>query len=89
MSMLIGGGDDGPRDLASLLEAHPEQFGAIVKDPGAFRLQILLAEIVEDGDGRPVLHRSALGDLEQYFYPASTIKLCAAIAAPIELNRIN
>ncbi len=31
-------------------------------------------------DGRVTLHRSRLGDPDRYFYPASPIKLCGAIA---------
>lgn len=77
-----------PRDLAALLGADPRT-APFVREARAHRLQVLLAEPVDAGDGRIVLRRSRLGDPRQYFYPASTVKLAAALAALAELNRIN
>ncbi len=87
--------DPGSRDLAALLaeSAHAELLGPILADPAAHRLHVLLAEPVAEpvtgAGGRVELRRSRLGDPGQYFYPASSIKLCGAIALLQELNRIN
>jgi hypothetical protein len=78
-----------PRDLQALLAATPQQFGKVLAGARACRLQILLGEVVAGPEGRPTLRRSRLGDPRQYFYPASSIKLAGAIAALIELNRLN
>jgi hypothetical protein len=77
-----------PLDISALLAAHPERFGAVLADADGLRLQVLVAEVVER-DGRRVLRRSRLGDATRYFYPASAIKLCAPIAALLQVNEIN
>lgn len=77
-----------PRDLAALLRAEPA-CAPILERAAQHRLQILLAEPVVDGAGRITLRRSHLGDPRQYFYPASSIKLCGAIAALQHLNAHN
>ncbi len=89
---LVVGGDlpkSGPRDLEALLAAHPTQFEAILAAHEELRLQISVAEVVERADGSLALERSTLGDLETYFYPASSIKTAAAVAALEYLNELN
>lgn len=53
---------------------------AIVPDIAAHRVQLAVAW-VDEGVTPPALRRTTAGDLSLYFYPASTIKLCAAVAA--------
>ena len=77
-----------PRDLEALLVAD-ERCKAIVTAAAEHRLQVLLAEPVENPDGTVGLVRSSFGDAQRYFYPASSIKLCGAIALLQELNRYN
>jgi hypothetical protein len=77
-----------PRDLQALLAAEPA-CTAVLAAAGAHRLQVLLAEPLVQADGRITLVRSQLGDPQQYFYPASSIKLCGAIAALLRLNAHN
>ena len=77
-----------PRDLAALLRSEPK-LAAVLDDARGFRLQVLLAEPVVTAKGRLELVRSSLGDERQYFYPASSIKLCAGIAALLQLNQEN
>src|SRR5262245_23331059 len=76
------------RDLQAMLSAEPAKFGAVLEHAREYRLQILLGEPFVDGDGRVRLHQSSLGDARQYFYPASSVKLGAAIAALLELQRL-
>ena len=80
---------DPPRDLGALMAADPGRFGAILQAAKEHRLQVLVAEPVVQPDGRITLRRSSYGDPRAYFYPASTVKQCAAIAALLELNARN
>jgi hypothetical protein len=73
--------------LASLLADRPDRFGAFLADPAAHRLQILVAEVVDGHAGQPVLRRHSFRADAEYFYPASSIKTCAAVAALQELER--
>ena len=77
-----------PRDLEALLRAEP-RCEAVLKDAAAHRLQVLLAEPFERADGSIALVHSQFGDPSRYFYPASSIKLCGAIAALLRLNEHN
>lgn len=81
--------DPPPRDLAALCAAHAAQLGPILPRTREHRVQVLLAEPVARADGTIGLRRSRLGDPHQYFYPASSVKLCAAVAALLELNARN
>lgn len=72
-----------------LLEAHPEYFGSIVKDATRYRVQILLGRITKDDAGKPRLTRSGFRVDAEYFYPASSIKLLAAVGALEHLNSYN
>ncbi len=78
-----------PRDLAALFASQAERLGPILRDPAAHRVQVLVAEPVPLPDGTLGVRRSAYGDPARYFYPASTVKLAAAVAALLELNARN
>lgn len=78
-----------PRDLEALLRTKPDDFRTVLAAQRQHRLQILLAEPVTAADGKVTLRRSRLGDSRQYFYPASTVKLGAAVAALLELQRLS
>ena len=64
-------------DLGPLLQQHPEQFGRLLAASENFRVQVLVSEVGRDGR----LQRSGYRVDAEYFYPASSIKLCAAVAA--------
>lgn len=76
-----------PRDLRALLAAMPQKWHPLLDHPRDHRLQILVGEPFVDQDGRVRLRQSSLGDRAQYFYPASTVKLGAAVATLLELQR--
>ncbi|MFY9345739.1 MAG: serine hydrolase [Planctomycetota bacterium] len=76
------------RDLAAILRAEPA-CAAVFERAREHRLQVLLAEPFEGKEGVWSLRRTQLGDPAQYFYPASSIKLCGAIAALLALNEHN
>ncbi|MEO1129009.1 MAG: serine hydrolase [Planctomycetota bacterium] len=62
-----------------ILDSSPTLRG-IAAEPERYRLQIHIAEIVQH-DGTPSLRRFAYREDAERWYPASTIKLCAAVAA--------
>jgi Beta-lactamase enzyme family len=75
--------------VADLLAGRPARFGALLADPSAHRLQILVTKFSMDEAGQPRLERHGYRLGAEYFYPASTIKLCAAIAAFERLNELH
>jgi hypothetical protein len=68
-------------DLAPLLQSCSNRFERVLATPEIFRVQVLIAEVVTNRHGRAVLQRSGYRVDAEYFYPASAIKLCAAVAA--------
>ncbi len=73
--------------LTRWLAAEPQRFGALLKDPARYRVQILVAEVVTGRDGARLERHGFRVDAE-YFYPASAIKLCAAVAALGKLGEL-
>jgi len=77
-----------PIDLEALLRAD-ERCAPIVERAREHRLQVLVSVPVVDERGRVTLQRSHFGDAKRYFYPASSIKLCGAVAMLQQLNAHN
>lgn len=75
------------RPLAAWLERHRGENDPILADPAAHRVQVVLGELVPRG-GRTVLVQSTYRAGAEYFYPASTVKLCGALAALERLNAL-
>lgn len=75
------------RLLQNLLRKYPDYFGKILQHPDSFRVQIIYTTIDRKADNRPVFkdHTYRLNP-QEYFYPASTIKLPVAL---LSLQRIN
>ena len=71
--------------LSDLLARHPNKFADLLADPARYRLQILvgLGEHL-----RPIEHHGFRVDAE-YFYPASAVKLCSAVAATEVLKELS
>jgi len=74
-------------DLGPLLNSRPDQFAAVMTNADEFRLQILISE-VRQKQGRLALVRHGYRVDAEYFYPASTVKLCGAVAALQKLERL-
>lgn len=53
----------------------------VVEASEQYRLQILISEVVNGSSGPPTLRRKGYRLGAEYFYPASTVKLCGAVAA--------
>ena len=65
-------GDAPVRDLRARLAEHSETTRHVLESSELYRLQILLAEPIEQDD-RLVLRRTRVGPAARYFYPASRI----------------
>jgi hypothetical protein len=73
--------------LAAALRGLPAA-AAVLEHAEEHRVQVLLASVGADAKGRPVLVRRGLRVDREYVYPASAIKLCAAVAALETLNAL-
>ena len=75
--------------LEQLLLAHPEKFKKLTDHPEKYRLQILYTQIDRDANNKPSLTTySYRADTNEYFYPASTVKLAASVLALEKLNTL-
>ena len=76
--------------LIKILNAHPQLFDQVLNHPQKKEIQILYTQIIrnKDNSARFKTFSYNLND-EHYFYPASTIKLPAAIFALEKLNELN
>jgi len=82
---LMGGYTMAADDLLSpILESHPG-LSEVVDQATDYRLQIVLGLVEEDADGQPVLRQHSFRAGAEYFYPASTVKLFAAVAVAQKL----
>jgi len=77
---------DPPDVLAAILGAHPEWFASVVANADEHRLQILYTQIDRDAANRPTFRSFPYRLTDAYFYPASTVKLPAAVLALEKLN---
>lgn len=78
-----------PFSLEKLLASHPEWFGPVLAHPEKYRVQVLYTQIDRDAANRP--HFRSYGyrvNADEYFYPASTVKLAACALALEKLNRL-
>ncbi|WP_375434466.1 serine hydrolase [uncultured Hymenobacter sp.] len=75
--------------LPRLLRADTTHFGRVLRNPAAYRLQILYTQINRDAAGKPHFQTFRYGaSPRQYFYPASTVKLPAAALALAKLRNL-
>jgi hypothetical protein len=75
--------------LEQLLLSHPDKFKKLTDNPAKYRLQILYTQIDRDAKNKPTLTTySYRSDSNEYFYPASTVKLAASVLALEKLNSL-
>ncbi|MEN9960205.1 MAG: hypothetical protein RL045_456 [Bacteroidota bacterium] len=75
--------------LEKLLLSQPEKFKKLTDNPAKYRLQILYTQIDRDAKNKPHLTTySYRTDSNEYFYPASTVKLAASVLAIEKLNTL-
>lgn len=71
-----------------VMERNRERFGRFASRPDKHRVQILWTEIDEWQVRGARLSTSRFRVGQEYIYPASTVKLCAAVAALSQLRRL-
>jgi hypothetical protein len=76
--------------IESLMKQKPEQFGAILNNPDEYRLQLFYTQIDRDENNIPHFKEYSYRlNPEEYFYPASTVKMPLAILALDKINNLN
>jgi Beta-lactamase enzyme family len=68
-------------DLSPVLQGCSNKFEGVIVSPESFRAQVLISEVVTNTFGQTTLKRHGYRVGAEYFYPASTVKLCAAVVA--------
>ncbi|ANO52947.1 serine hydrolase [Woeseia oceani] len=75
--------------LQTLLESQPARFGTVMRDPERYRLQIIYTQIDRDAANNPSFRSfSYRVNADEYFYPASTVKLPTALIALEALQKL-
>ena len=76
--------------LVNILKKKSEQFSKILAEPAKYRVQILYTQIDRDKNNTPTFKSYAYRiNKDEYFYPASTVKLPACLLALEKLNHLN
>jgi hypothetical protein len=74
--------------LQKLLRQHPDKFAQALSKP-EHQVQIIYTQIDRDAANRPRFTTHTYGvDKGQYFYPASTVKMPAALLALEKMNKV-
>ncbi|SMB97709.1 conserved hypothetical protein [Hymenobacter roseosalivarius DSM 11622] len=76
--------------LRRLLHADTARFGRVLCAPEQYRIQIIYTQINRDAQNKPHFRSYTYGgaNLRRYFYPASTVKLPAAVLALEKLRQL-
>ncbi len=75
--------------LENLLQHYPQYFGKLLNQRNSFRLQIIYTQIDRKENNKPVFTDYYFNvDPQQYFYPASTVKMPTALLALQRLNEL-
>ena len=75
--------------LQELMQAKPEQFGAILSNPDQYRVQVLYTQINRDKNNVPHFKEYNYRlNPKEYFYPASTVKMPMAFLALEKINQL-
>ncbi len=75
--------------IQKILKAHPEHFQKMLDNPEKYLVQILYTQIDRDAQNQPHFTSYAYRlNPQEYFYPASTVKLPAAVVALEKLNNL-
>jgi Beta-lactamase enzyme family len=74
--------------LTGLLQQLPARFSSVIADPDKYRLQIIYTQIDRDPVNKPLFRHYYFNVNDQYTYPASTVKLPAAVLALEKINKL-
>lgn len=76
--------------LQDLLASRPTDFAEVLDNASEHRVQIIYTQIDRDAENVPTFRSYTLRvDPDEYFYPASTVKLPTAALALEKLNRLD
>ena len=75
--------------IEKLLKKHPERFSEILSVPEKYKIQVLYTKIDRNKKNEPrfTTHGYRVNS-QDYFYPASTVKLAAIVLALEKLNKL-
>ncbi len=75
--------------LEDLLKSRPDEFSHIIENRDSFKVQIIYTQIDRTADNEPVFKPYYFNvDPDEYFYPASTVKMPVAVMALQRLNEL-
>jgi hypothetical protein len=75
--------------IRKLLSAYPEYFDSLLQHNDQYHIQIIYTQINRRRNNKPLFtHYYFNADPQQYFYPASTVKLPVALLALQKLNEL-
>lgn len=75
--------------IEKLMRQHPDQFNGILNHPKNNQVQILYTQVIHNKNLPPLFRTYSYHlDPQQYFYPASTVKLAAVIFALEKINQL-
>jgi len=75
--------------LEALMASQPEHFATVLEKPEDFRVQVIYTQIDRDADNKPSFRSYSYRlDADEYFYPASTVKLPVAVLALEKLGEL-
>ena len=76
--------------MSSLLKSYPQFFDSILKNKKELNVQIIYTQIDRKANGNPVFTDHYFNvNANNYFYPASTVKLPVALLALQKLHELN
>ncbi|WP_167516755.1 serine hydrolase [Hydrotalea flava] len=76
--------------IETLMQQHPSQFSAILQNRQAYNIQIIYTQINRDKNNQPIFKEFHFNTSNNnYFYPASTVKMPIAFLALEKLNSLN
>ena len=76
--------------LVSILQQYPQYFDSVLRNPEAYRVQIIYTQIDRGANNLPAFtHYYYRVDPNRYFYPASTVKMPTALLALQKLRELN
>ncbi|WP_298413040.1 serine hydrolase [Hydrotalea sp.] len=75
--------------LETLMQQHPEQFSSILQNRQAWNVQIIYTQIDRDNNNEPQFTEYHFNTSNNYFYPASTVKMPIVFLALEKLNALH
>lgn len=76
--------------IRKLLQQHPDSFQRMLDHPDSFRVQVVYTQINRGKNNKPSFREFTYNlHNDQYFYPASTVKMPVVFLALEKLNELN